>query len=1261
MKKLGILFMMVVFLGTLFALPVSPQLAENAARNAYLEHGGSDITIQQVTDGPDVSGTIAWRWYRFADGGFVLLSADDRVYPLLGYSTDNDVQPENLPPQLEWMLGEYRTQIEIVFTRNLSPDTDVQTEWNRLTVAPASFDPQPPSRDVAPLITTTWDQGYPYNSMCPTDPAGAGAPLNGRVWAGCVATAMAQIMYYWQHPAQGTGNYSYTHPDYGTQTADFGSTTYNWSNMLSTYTYGGTYSGGQLTAIGTLLYHCGVSVDMDYGVDASGASSANAATALVNYFGYSSSLSVDMAMYHTDTEWATMLRDELDNARPVGYRGESTQDGGHAWVLDGYQGNDHFHMNWGWSGYANGYFYLDDLTPDVYDFNSFQGAILGIEPVVTQDYNPPAYLDGYLDNNLDVVLNWVPPQSENEALIWDQIDPDTETNGKAAQDFGTGYDAYDSEVSADFVLTEETTLTRGRFYVFLNDTVTDPLSFNVAIYPNNGTPPTNYPGETALYTTTTTAAPIDNNDIFEVVFDTPITLTAGTYWIGWQVVLDYGAYGAQGYAHLKTTNVNNSPGWWRNPGDGFSSGFTTWTQDCLADDGVTPVDVCYQLYGTTGTRTVASSPEPRLTLEDIAPAQTIPGAVDVMTAPRVVTDFSQYRMRLDRALTGFKVYRNSSEVANISDPAIYTWTDVQPTPGDYEYYVTAIYDGTTESIPSNSVNIAALDWPQDNVIQHYTSTAFPTSLPHASYDIPSYWSGFVPPSPGTLDALRFNLCPSQGTGTAGDLELGIWTARPSDGGTEVGTLTFETDAMTDDAMYDFDMSSLAYSFGAGETFWVKIVFTGDTANDKLWFYRGNAGLWDNLAYFEYNSSYGYWWTSSGEYMDETNLAAVVTWDADYHDISLDTVWFNEFFLPTETRANESYSADVTNMGTYDETGVDVVLTMTDGDGTTVFTDTHTVDLLIDETATIDFAPWIEATPGVYTLTVEVQLTGDATPDNDVITLEQIIVEYPAELAYDDGAANSAWVKNNPGNGFANQFTPPYAPYQITDVSYNIWPDTWPSPGGTEMMIRILDDDGTAGAPGTVLYEETVNVVRGQWNTFDLTAENLVINDGSFYVAYILTQLGTDSPGLSVDTDGPFASPLVGWDLQDGTWSQTMPNGNFEQEWMIRTSVDGLSLDPPQNPEIVINGSDVQLTWDVVVGANSYNVKAGSDPQTIDQQLASNIAATTWTDANAAGAAMKFYQIIASSTAPATRTTDGRVMISRKVQPVTNSDATEVLR
>ncbi len=1259
MKKLGSLILMVLFLGALFALPVAPNLAETAAQNAYLERGGSDLSIRHITDGPEISGTIAWRWYRFEDGGFVLLSADDRVYPLLGYSVDNDVQLDNLPPQLQWMLGEYRTQIEIVLDRNLTPDTDVQSEWNRLAVSSAAFEPQSPTRDVAPLITTTWNQGYPYNYVCPTDSEAAGEPLNGHVWAGCVATAMAQIMNYWQHPVQGTGSFSYEHSDYGTQSANFGNTTYNWSNLFSNYTYGGFYTSNQLNTIGTLLYHCGVSVSMDYGVDASGAYSADAASALVNYFGYSSSISVDMPMYHTDVEWATILRNELDNGRPVGYRGESTEDGGHAWVLDGYQGTNHFHMNWGWSGASDGYFYLNDLTPDVYDFNSSQGAILGIEPAPNESYNPPVYLDGYLDSSLDVVLNWVPPQGQDEALIWDQIDPETETSGKSAQDFGSGYDSYDSEVSADFVLTEETTLTRSRFHVFLNDTISDPLSFNVAIYPNNGTPPTNYPGETALYSTTTTAAPIDNNDIFEVVFDSPITLSAGTYWIGWQVVLDYGIYGAQGYAHLKTTNVNNSPGWWRNPGDGFGSGYTTWTQDCLADDEVTPLDVCYQLYGTTGTRNIASNPAPRMSLEDIAPAKTINGVRDVMTAPRTVTSFSQYRTRLSRDLTGFKVYRNSFEVANITDPSTCTWTDVQPAQDDYEYYVTAIYNSTNESIPSNTVNITATEWPQDNLIKHYESTSGPTCLPHTSYNIPSYWSGFVPPAPGTLDALRFNLCPSQGTGTAGDLEMGIWTARPSDGGTEIGTLSFETDAMTTDGSYDFDMSSLEYTFGTGETFWVKIVFTGDTTSDRLWFYRGNPGLWDNLSYFEYSGSYTYWWTSGGEYMDETNLAAVVTWDASYHDISLDTIYFHNFFLPTETRASEAYSAELTNMGTYDETGVNVVLTITDEYGSTVFTDTQTANLLIDETVTVNFATWNESTPGVYTLTVENQLANDSTPDNDIITLEQIIVEYPAELAYDDGDANSAWVKNNAGNGFANKFTPPYVPYKITDVSYNIWPDSWPSPGGNEMMIRVVDDDGTNGTPGTVLYEQTVNVVRGQWNTFDLSAENLELEDGSFYVAYVTTQVGTDSPGLSVDTDGPFASALVGWDLLDGTWSNVMPNGDYAQEFMIRASVDALALDSPQNPGIVIDENDVQLNWDTVNGANSYNVLAGTDPQVIDQQVATNIAGTSWTDTNAAGNAMKYYTIVASSTAPVTRTTDGRVMISRKVQPVKDTNASEV--
>jgi hypothetical protein len=176
-------------------------------------------------------------------------------------------------------------------------------------------------------------------------------------------------MKYWAHPAQGEGSHSYTHPDYGYQYANFGATTYNWASMPN--------SSGE-SDIAELLYHLGVSVEMDYSPDGSGAYTSDCVYALENYFDYNTAASYIQKSYYSNITWENMMRGQLDDGQPMTYRGSGT--GGHAFVLDGYQGSNYFHFNWGWSGYYNGYFYLNDLTPGSYSFTSSQAAIINVYP-----------------------------------------------------------------------------------------------------------------------------------------------------------------------------------------------------------------------------------------------------------------------------------------------------------------------------------------------------------------------------------------------------------------------------------------------------------------------------------------------------------------------------------------------------------------------------------------------------------------------------------------------------------------------------------------------------------------------------------------------------------------------------------------------------------------------------------------------------------------------------------------------------------------
>jgi hypothetical protein len=205
---------------------------------------------------------------------------------------------------------------------------------------------------------------------------------------------MAQIMKYWENPTTGTGTHSYSTSTLGgTLSADFGSTTYDWANMPNTLNSGSTPT--QVNAIATLMYDCGVAVDMDYEADGSGAlvvsyqpyyNGANAEDALKDYFGYSATLHGEERSDYSTTTWINMLKTELDNGNPVLYAGYG-QLGGHAFDFDGYDNSDNFHINWGWSGYGNGYYSVDDLAPTFVgtgggmgNFNNGQMALFGIVP-----------------------------------------------------------------------------------------------------------------------------------------------------------------------------------------------------------------------------------------------------------------------------------------------------------------------------------------------------------------------------------------------------------------------------------------------------------------------------------------------------------------------------------------------------------------------------------------------------------------------------------------------------------------------------------------------------------------------------------------------------------------------------------------------------------------------------------------------------------------------------------------------------------------
>lgn len=302
--------------------------------------------------------------------GYMIVSADDCAYPLLGYSDSGSLEGE-MPPALEWWLGEYARQIEYASTHAAAAQKPALAMPRARADRPA----------IAPMITTMWDQGAPYNNQCPK----IGAQ---RTYTGCVATAMAQVMNYWQYPEKGTGTITYT-----PETADkrlslnLGLKKFDWENMIPTY-IDGEYTEEQAAAVAYLMKACGFAVRMDYGTDSSGALAMNISRGLTKYFNYDGNISYELRAQHAPAEWETMIYENLKNVGPILYGGGSMVGGGHSFVCDGYDGEGYFHFNWGWTGMSDGYFSLDALNPYSLGagggsgggYNFTQDAVLGIRP-----------------------------------------------------------------------------------------------------------------------------------------------------------------------------------------------------------------------------------------------------------------------------------------------------------------------------------------------------------------------------------------------------------------------------------------------------------------------------------------------------------------------------------------------------------------------------------------------------------------------------------------------------------------------------------------------------------------------------------------------------------------------------------------------------------------------------------------------------------------------------------------------------------------
>jgi hypothetical protein len=337
----------------------------------------ADKNLQLAYIGTD---SLLWGYEVGEEEGFIVIAGDDRARAVLAYGLNGSLDEEEMPENLRGWLNFYEQEI-----RRLPEDE-----------AEAVVQDLPTLRgEVGEVLleTPSWDQLNPYNNFCPTD-----IKTWKRTAAGCVATAMAEVMYFHRWPEYGSGGSLYAYVDNRRQDLyESFMVWYDWNNMLTTYVTD-EWTESQANAVARLVYHCGRATDMNYSASGSGAMSFAMQRALVNHFTYRADCRLAFRDLYGKEEWEEMIRQEITQQRPVLYSGTGSS-GGHMFVVDGFREDGFFHINWGWSARSNGYFVLSALNPveqgtggatDGSDsgFNTNQDALLGLAPSMTGEGEP---------------------------------------------------------------------------------------------------------------------------------------------------------------------------------------------------------------------------------------------------------------------------------------------------------------------------------------------------------------------------------------------------------------------------------------------------------------------------------------------------------------------------------------------------------------------------------------------------------------------------------------------------------------------------------------------------------------------------------------------------------------------------------------------------------------------------------------------------------------------------------------------------------
>ena len=409
-KTIFTLLLATLFFGTLQANPVDVATAKSLGlkfmkANTAIKAEAAELTYTAFAE----NGQAAFYVFALQPKGFVIVSADDRAKPILGYSTESNFTAQ-LPDGLMTFFDNYKAGFSQMFANNDERTAEAVTDWTSLAET-GMLGSRKANRSVEPLLASIWNQTDLYNNMAPEDPSSV---YSGHCKSGCVANTMSQIMRYWEWPRSGEGSHGYdavgNYGSYGWQEADFSAATYRYELMPDYLDFASPQIEVDATAL--LEYHAGVSVNMGYGPNASGAYSQDVGPAMESYFRFSSDY------WHTYQEysdsWEEDLMDNLDGGMPL-YYASSGPDGGHAYVVDGYDDWYFFHVNWGWGGFDNGYFAIDGFYLTFYSFPWWHNAVFNLHPV-DEYYDAPMAVE-----NLEV--------SENAMSVKVVFNPVYETRG----------------------------------------------------------------------------------------------------------------------------------------------------------------------------------------------------------------------------------------------------------------------------------------------------------------------------------------------------------------------------------------------------------------------------------------------------------------------------------------------------------------------------------------------------------------------------------------------------------------------------------------------------------------------------------------------------------------------------------------------------------------------------------------------------------------------------------------------------------------